>query len=244
MREVTLQKMKQLRFFGMHDAYMSAVESGNIHQQDHEQFVSLLIESEWDDRYNRRIARTIKNAAFHYRASLEELIYEQSRNIDRAAIEHLSECLYIKKMENILVTGPTGTGKSYLSTALGYQACMEGWKVRYFNINKFFSKLKMAKVEGSYLGELKKLERFNLLILDDFGLRTLDKEDRLIFLEIIEDKLQKGSIIVTSQLPVSKWFDAIGEKTIADAIMDRLAHQSHRIELQGESMRKKMKNIN
>ena len=220
------------------------LETGKVHQVDNEQFLAELLESEWDERYNRRIERLIRAASFHYRASIEEILFEEGRNLDRGKIEQLAECNYIEKGDSILITGATGTGKSYLATALGYQGCIEGKKVLYLNINKLFAKMRSAKLEGSYIRELNKMSKFNLLILDDFGLQAPDKGDRITLLEIIEDRQEKGSIIVTSQLPVSKWFEVIGEKTIADAIMDRLAHQSYRIELQGESMRKKMKKVN
>ena len=130
-------------------------------------------------------------------------------------------------------------GKSYIATALGYQACIEGYRVMYFNITKLFSKLKMAKADGSYLKELAKIERQHVIILDDFGLQPLDSQNRITLLEIIEDRHNKGSVILTSQLPVKGWYEIIGEKTIADAILDRLIHESHRIELAGESMRRK-----
>lgn len=134
-------------------------------------------------------------------------------------------------------------GKSYLATALGYEACIQGYKVSYFNTSKLFAKLKIAKADGSYLKELAKIERQDVIILDDFGLQALDSQNRITLLEIIEDRHNKGSIIVTSQIPVQGWYDIIGEKTIADALLDRLIHQAHRIELHGESMRKK-KSIN
>ncbi len=142
-----------------------------------------------------------------------------------------------------MITGSTGVGKSYLASALGYQCCIEGYRVMYFNTTRLFAKLKMAKADGSYLKELAKIERQHLIILDDFGLQPMDNQNRLALLEIIEDRTGKGSVIITSQLPVSRWYDIIGEKTIADAIMDRLVHQAHRIELNGESMRKKKSTI-
>ena len=243
MREHTLNKLRDLRLQGMYQGYRTAIETGEIYRLEAEPFLSGLVEIEWDEKINRKIIRAIQLAKFHYRASLEEVLYEESRNLDRSKIQHLAQCEFIKKSENILVTGATGTGKSYLASALGYHACSEGFRVKYFSLNKLIAQMKMTKHTGDYLKELKKLQYFDLLILDDFGLGTMDKDARLIILEVIEDKHQKGSIIVTSQLPVSKWFDVIGEQRIADAILDRLVHQAHRIELQGESMRKKLKNV-
>ena len=239
MNETTLSKMKQIKLYGMHGAFRTAIETGKTNDYTLDQFVSMLIDAEWDDRQNRKIERGIKNARFHYKASLEKIVYDQMRNIDRNSVLRLAECDYIEKCENILITGSTGVGKSYLATALGYQACIEGNRVMYFNANKLFAKLKMAKADGSYLKELAKIERQHLVIIDDFGLQPLDHPTRLALLEIIEDRQNKGSLIVTSQLPVTGWYSVIGEKTIADAILDRLIHQSHRIELRGESMRRK-----
>lgn len=239
MNETTLSKMKQIKLYGMHGAFRTAIETGKTDDYTLDQFVSMLIDAEWDDRQNRKIERGIKNARFHYKASIENIIYDQMRNIDRNSILRLAECDYIEKCETVLITGSTGVGKSYLATALGYQACIEGNRVMYFNATKLFSKLKMAKADGSYLKELAKIERQHLVIIDDFGLQPLDNQNRLALLEIIEDRQNKGSLIVTSQLPVTGWYSVIGEKTIADAILDRLIHQSHRIELRGESMRKK-----
>lgn len=239
MNENTLTKMKQMTLHGMHNAFKTAIESGKTDHYTLDQLVSMLIDAEWDERHNRRIERSIKNAKFHYQSSIETLNFDTSRNLDRNLVLRLSECEFVEKNENILITGSTGVGKSYLGTALGYQACIEGYKVNYFNTSKLFAKLKMAKADGSYLRELTKIGRQDVLILDDFGLQALDSQNRITLLEIIEDRHNNGSIIVTSQISVQGWYDIIGEKTIADAILDRLIHQSHRIELQGESMRKK-----
>ena len=239
MNESTVTKMKQMKLYGMHNAFKTAIESGKTDHYTLDQFVSMIIDSEWDERHNRRIERSIKNARFQYKSNIESISFEASRNLDRNQILRLAECEFVEKNENILITGSTGVGKSYLGTALGYQACIQGFKVGYFNTSKLFAKLKMAKADGSYLRELAKMERQDVIILDDFGLQALDSNNRITLLEIIEDRHNKGSIIVTSQIPVQGWYDIIGEKTIADAILDRLIHQSHRIELIGESMRKK-----
>jgi len=239
MNETTLLKMKQIRLYGMYGAFRTAIETGKTNEYTTDQFISMLIDAESDDRHNRRIARSITNARFHYRASIENIIYDDNRNIDKNNILRLAEGDCIAKNENLLITGSTGVGKSYLATALGYQACIDGKRVMYFNATKLFSRLKMAKADGSYLKELSKMQRQHLIIIDDFGLQALDNQNRMTLLEIIEDRNNKGSVIVTSQLPVTGWYEVIGEKTIADAILDRLIHQAHRIELKGESMRKK-----
>ena len=177
-----------------------------------DQFMAMLIQSEWDDRNNRKTDRMVKNARFHYNASVEDIIYDDSRNINRNSIIRLADCEYIKQNENLLITGSTGVGKSYIATALGYQACIEGYRVMYYNTTKLFAKLKMAKADGSYLKEMAKLERQHLIILDDFGLQPLDNQNRLILMELIEDRNCKGSVMVTSQIPVKGWYNLIGEK--------------------------------
>ena len=149
------------------------------------------------------------------------------------------EITFIDRYENLLITGSTGIGKSYLASAIGYQACMLGYRVLYASTPKLFAKLKMAKADGSYIKEIAKVEKQQLLILDDFGVQPYDGQSRAGLMEIIEDKHSKTSLIITSQLPVSKWHEVIGEKTIADAILYRIVHDAHRIELKGESMRKK-----
>lgn len=239
MNQTTLSKMKQMRFYGMHEAFKTAIETGKADHYNIDEFIAWLTEAEWDDRHNRKIERNIKSARFRYKASLEKVIYSEERNLERNKLIRLADSNYITKGENILITGSTGVGKSYIATALGYQGCIEGSRVMYFNTTKLFAKLKMAKADGSYLKELAKIERQHLIILDDFGLQPMDNQSRLSFLEIIEDRHLKGSVIITSQLPVSQWYEVIGEKTIADAVMDRLVHQAHRIELKGESMRRK-----
>jgi len=244
MNEVTLTRMKNMKMFGMHSAFKTAVETGKMDDYGLDEFVSMLIDAEWDDKTNRRIERAIKNARFHYKASLEDVIFDESRNIERNKLLRLAECTYITNNQNVLITGSTGTGKSYIATALGYQACIQGFRVNYYNTTKLFSKLKIAKADGSYLKELLKIQRQQLIILDDFGLQTLDSQNRIALLEIIEDRNNRGSVIITSQIPVQGWYDIIGEKTIADAILDRLIHQAHRVELAGESMRRKRKMIN
>ena len=179
------------------------------------------------------------NARFRYKASIEQMLFDTDRGIDKNQVMRLAECTFIDKKENVLVTGSTGIGKSYLASAIGQQSCMLGYRVMYLNTSKLFSKLKIAKADGSYINEIAKIERQHLIILDDFGIQPLDAQSRAMFMEIIEDRHQKASTIITSQVPVVKWHEVIGEQTIADAILDRLIHNAHRLELKGESLRKK-----
>ena len=205
--------------------------------------ISFLITSEYDDRQNRRIERHIRNARFRYNASIEQLRFGPERNLDKNQLMRFAECDFIDKSENILITGCTGIGKSYIASALGNQACLKGYKVFYMNIAKLFSKLKMMKADGSYLREITRIEKQDLLILDDFGLQPMDNQNRAALMELIEDRHGIRSTIITSQLPVQQWYDVIGEKTVADAILDRLVHDDHRIEIEGDSMRRNKKYI-
>lgn len=223
----------------MFRAFKTSLESGRQEDCTPDEMVATLIEAEWDDRQNRNIERQLKNARFRYKAALEELHYHTDRNIDKNLIMRLAECKFIDKHENILITGSTGIGKSYIASALGHQACSLGYRVVYHNTAKLFGKLKMAKADGSYIKEVAKIERHQLLILDDFGIQPLDASSRAALMEIIEDRHGKSSIIITSQVPVNKWHDIIGEKTVADAILDRIIHEAHRLDLKGESLRKK-----
>lgn len=245
MNEQTLEKLRQLRFFGMHDAFKTSLENTLKEQMTQDQFIFHLVSSEWDNRRNRAIKRATKLASFRYTAFLEEIDYTFERGLDRNQVERLAALDFIKNSKNIFVTGPTGTGKSYLATALGNKACQEGYKVFYANTAKLMSSLKIAKVKGTILNEFKRIERMDLLILDDFAMQAFDSQSRGIMMDIIEDRHQKKSTMITSQVPVKDWYDAIGEKTVADAILDRLVHDSLRVELIGESIRKrKSKNEN
>lgn len=238
MNETTLQKMKHLKFFGMFRAFRTTMESGQMNQYTPDEMIGFLVESEWDDRQNRKIERGLQNAKFRYKAGIENIIYDK-RTLDKNEIHRLADCTFIEKKQNIIITGSTGVGKSYLASALGHQACMNGYKVIYANTAKLIAKLKMAKADGSYVRELSRIEKQDLFILDDFGIQPFDAQGRASLMEIIEDRHGKSSIIITSQVPVKQWYDIIGEKTIADAILDRIVHDAHRLDLKGESLRKR-----
>jgi DNA replication protein DnaC len=239
MNEDSLQKMRQMKFYGMYHAFKTCLENGRNSTYTADELISFLIDSEWDDRNNRRIDRNIQNARFRYKANIEQLFFDTDRNLDKNQFMRFAECGFINKAENILVTGSTGIGKSYIASAIGNQACTLGYKVLYASCEKLFSRLKIAKVDGSYIKEITRIEKQDLLILDDFGMQPFDNASRSTLMEIIEDRHGKHSTIITSQLPVQKWHDAIGEKTVADAVLDRIVHDAHRIELSGESLRKR-----
>ncbi len=238
MNQNTLDKMKYLKLYGMHRAFTSTLELGSA-SYTNDELIAFLIDSEFDDKENRKIERLINTAKFRYKAYMEEITASTTRNLDKNTVARLSSCDFIKQKQNILVTGSTGVGKSFIASAIGYKACMNGYKVMCFSAGKLFAKLKMAKADGSYLKEIDRIEKQDLIIIDDFGLQTLDNHKRDFFMEIIEDRHGKRSTIIASQLPVSVWHEVIGEQTIADAILDRMVHNSLRIELKGESLRKK-----
>lgn len=236
---LTLEKLRQMRLFGMHDAFKTSLENTIKEQMTQDQLIAHLVASEWDNRRNRAVERSIKTASFRYNASLEDMDYSFERGLDRNQVERLAALEFIKEGKDLFITGPTGTGKSYLATALGNKACQDGYKVLYASTGKLMSALKIAKVKGTILNDFKRIEKTDLLILDDFGMQAFDSQARGILMDIIEDRHQKRSTIITSQLPVKGWYDVIGEKTVADAILDRLVHHSLRVELYGESIRKK-----
>lgn len=241
MNTQTLEQMKQLRLHGMLRAFSNSLSPQSI-DYTNDELIAYLMQSEWDDRHNRKIERLTKAAKFRYSAVMENIDYDPARNINRNQIDRFANCAFLKQKENILITGSTGVGKSYMASAIGHQACSLGHKVMYFNTAKLFTMLKTSKADGSYLKQINKIEKQDLLILDDFGLKGLDNINRHSFMEIIEDRHGKKSTIIASQLPVEAWHEIIGEQTIADAILDRLVHTAHRIDIKGESMRKKLKN--
>jgi DNA replication protein DnaC len=234
----TLDKLREMKFFGMFHTFKAQLDTGNTEKYTPDQFLAELVEAEYEDRVNRRINRLIDAAKFRYKGSIEDINFHRDRSIDRNQIMRLAECGFIEKHEDVLITGPTGIGKSYIASALGYQACAKEYKVLYWSTPKLFTRLKQAKADNSYIKEMSRIEKAELLILDDFGLHPLDATSRAMLMDIIEDRHDKMSLIITSQLPVKDWYNIIGEKTIADAVLDRIVHSAHRIDATGESMRK------
>lgn len=240
MNEQTLEMMKQMKFYGMYHAFKTALETDKLDGYTIDEFVRFLVDHEYDERETRRINRLITNARFRYKANLEDLSYQQTRNLDKNRMMRLADCDFIKSAENLIITGSTGVGKSFLASALGHHACSKGYRVIYFNASKLFARLKIAKADGSYIKEMAKIERQDVLLLDDLCLQPMDLQARHILLDLVEDRHGKKSMIITSQYPTSTWHEIIGDNTVADAILDRIVHSAQKIELQGESMRRQV----
>jgi len=234
----TIEKLKQMRLSAMAELHLQYVKNNQLNDITIDEYLGLLIEHEWEHRQNMKIERLIRQARFRQKASIEEVSYVHTRNLDKNMFNRLATLDFIQKNENIIITGASGVGKSFLAQVLGHQACLMEYKVLYTNTARLFTKLKLSKVDGTYMKELLKLQKINILILDDFGLHAFDNYTREILMDIIDDRYKKTSTIISSQIPVSVWYDLIGEGPIADAILDRIINSSHRIDLKGESMRK------
>ena len=232
------QQMNELRLLGMTsqwEVFTTTKEHLNLSLTDG---ISLLLNAEKENRSARKTHRLINQAKFRYAASIEQIDFVTSRSLDKALILSLADGSFISQGKSILITGPTGVGKSFIASALGHQACLLGYTTLYYNIQKLLTNIKLAKVDGSILNLQKALYRKELLILDDFGLQGLNDKQRIDYFELLEERHGRKSTIFISQLPAHEWFDIIGDNTIADAIIDRVIHQSIKIKLKGESMRK------
>src|SRR5690606_18151232 len=233
------QQLNALRFHGMERQWKSMKETRQIRKLALEEGLALLLQAESDSRSELRFERLKKNASFRYQASIEEINMDPSRGIDKIQLMDLATGQYIERAEPIIIVGATGCGKSFMASALGLRACAQGKRVAYFSMQKLLLRTKMARLDGSIHKLLMKLSKVELLIMDDFGLVNLDQQQRIDLMEIIEDRHAKCSTIIASQLPVASWHAVIGDDTLSDAILDRIVHTSHRIELKGESLRKK-----
>ncbi len=234
----TLEKLKAMRLGAMAELYNQHLTQNTYQRMTLDEQLAVLVDHQWEDWQNRKIERLLRQAAFKQQASIANMDYATQRNLDKNMFERLTTLDFIKRVENIIITGASGVGKSYIAQALGHQACMLQHKTLYLNTARMLKKLKLCKVDGTYLKEIHKIVKVDLLILDDFGLQSFDNHAREALMDIIDDRHGKSSTIIASQIPVSAWYDIIGESTIADAILDRVVNSSHRIKLEGESMRK------
>jgi DNA replication protein DnaC len=223
----------------MHHAYRSQLELPMDQQLEAHELVAQLLQSEQLHRAHEKTSYYLKLAKLRLPATVEQVECSAARNLTKQQLALFVEGRYLQQGENLLITGATGCGKSYLACALGHQACIHGYKTTYLNMNRLIEKVTLSKLDGSYIKLLNHLEKQTLIILDDFGLQPLTQEIRLTLLQLLEDRYGKKSIIITSQLPVAKWYEYINDPTLADAILDRLTANAQRIELKGESLRRK-----
>lgn len=234
-----MEKLQSMKFHGMRKAFEEQLQMADIEKLSFEERFGLLVDREKTEREDRRLKTRLRKAKLRHQASMEDIDFSHPRGIDKQLILSLLSCEWLKSHHNVFIIGPTGIGKSYLACALAQKACREGYSALYLRLPKLFSELSLAKGDGRYGKLLSGFARTNLLVLDDWGLSKLNKEQQRDFLEIIEDRDEIHSTVITSQVPVSHWHEVIDDPTLADAILDRLVHNAYKINLKGESMRKK-----
>lgn len=242
LNEQTIAKMQSMKLTGMAQAFRELMEKPKRTELTHEEFLGLLIDAEMTARENRRLNRLLGNARLKQQACIEDMDYKQPRGLHKQIIIELANCNWIENHQNVLISGPTGVGKTYIACAIGTAACRKGYTVFYTRAPNLFNMMFSARADGSYLKTLGKLAKFKLLIIDDIGLSPMNDTERKDLLEIVEERYLCSATIISSQVPIKDWYQIIGDPTIADAICDRLLHNAYKIELKGESMRKKTKN--
>jgi DNA replication protein DnaC len=238
-----VDKLQSLRFLGMRCAFEEQMQTADIDQLNFEERMGLLVDREMTERDNRRFKTRLRKAKLRLNACVEDVDFRHKRGLDKSLFMQLADCLWVKEAHNVLIVGPTGVGKTYLGCALAHKACQQGYSTLYFRLPRLLQELSIAKADGRYDKILKTLPKTHLLIIDDWALKPLVKEQSHDLLEILEDRHGLRSTLVTSQLPVEHWHEIIANPTLADAILDRLIHNAYRINLKGESMRKKKTNL-
>jgi len=236
--EETLTKLTEMKLTSMVQAVRELMETAPGHQLSFDEKLGIVVDREWSERDNRRLARRLKDAKLATRASLDNVLCDPERGIDKAAMRTLSTCQWIKSKHNVIVVGKTGVGKSYVGAALADAACRSGYRAIFFRVPRLLEELALARASGVYASLLAKLSRVDVLVLDDLLLNPMTDTERRDLLEVIEDRYDRTSTVVTTQMPTKTWHEALGDPTIADAICDRLVHNAHHINLEGDSMRK------
>lgn len=233
------EKLKNLKLQGMYQALEIQMGNSEYQKLAFEERLGLLVDNEMTERENRRLKSRLKTAKFRQNACMQDIDYKASRGLDKMLMCSFESCQWVSKQRNVLIVGPTGTGKTFIAEALGHQACLKGHTSKNVRIPTFFNELILSKADGSYFNLMRSISKYDVLILDDLGIAPLTDEQRRDLLEIIDARHNQKSTIITSQLPVKMWHEAIGDSTLADAILDRIVHNAYRIELKGDSMRKK-----
>ncbi|MET4028321.1 DNA replication protein DnaC [Marinobacter sp. MBR-99] len=238
LKHPTLDKLHALKLTGMAAALADQSATPDITDLSFEERLGLLVDREMTERDNRRMTSRLRRARLRHTAILEDIDYRHSRGLDKGLVQSLAGCQWVKEHLNVLITGPTGVGKTWLACALAHKACREGYTAQYVRLTRLMRELTIAKGDGQYSKLLTNLAKVDVLILDDWGLMKLSAENRRDLLEVLEDRHGRRSTIATSQLPIEEWHGVIGDATLADAILDRLVHNAYKINLRGESMRK------
>jgi DNA replication protein DnaC len=241
LHQPTLDKLQELKLVGMLKAYQEQQQTPDCQALSFEDRFGMLLDREATERANRRLITRLRFARLRQEACVEDIDFRAPRGLDRSSLLALADCRWIDHHDNCLIVGPTGAGKTYVACALAQKACREGYSVRYLRLPRLFSEFAIAQGDGRYPRLLGSLAKLDLVVLDDWGTAGLTPQQRHDLLEILEDRYQRRSTLVASQLPVSHWHEFIGDPTLADAIMDRLVHNAHPITLKGESMRKRNK---
>jgi DNA replication protein DnaC len=240
LNQPTLDKLHALRLEGMAEAFHAQAQQTNLGELSFEERFALLVDQEWTWRQNRALARRLTQAKLRHRASVEDIDFRAPRRLDRSLLRSLTQdSAWVRQHHNVFLLGPTGIGKSFLACALAEKACRDGFTALYTRAPQLFRDLALARADGSLRSRLVRLAKMDVLVVDDWAMAPLADTERRDFLEICEDRYQMRSTVLTSQLPVAKWHEQIGDPTLADSILDRLVHNAHRIEMQGESLRKK-----
>lgn len=234
----TMEKLSQMKLHTMATAFKEQLEQPSLSSMSFEDRFAMIVDQEWTSRENRKLTSRLKAARLRTQATVEDIDYQHPRGLDKSVIMSLATCQWIRSHQNVIIAGPTGIGKTYLAEALVNKACREGFTAIRYRSTRLFGELQIARGDGSYFTLLRKLSKVDLLAVDDWAMEPLTEQERRHFLELMEDRHGLKSTLITSQYPVAKWHDRIGEPTMADAILDRIVHNAHKITLKGESMRK------
>jgi len=244
MLDQTITQLRQLKLTGMANALISQIEQpGTYEGLPFDQRLQLLADAEQQDRNQRKQQRLLKAAKLKIAANPKDIDYQHPRGLKQSQVARLLQCEWINKYQNLLITGPCGSGKTYIACALAHTACMKGYRTKYYRLSRLLLELTQTKADGSYSKALQTLAKLDVLILDDWGLEALKAAQRNDLMEIMDDRNGSSSTVIISQLPTDQWYQSIGDNTLADAILDRLMHNAHRIKLKGESMRKMQSKI-